>query len=146
MSDTRTCPHCGQRVYETDQVCLSCGQDLAAAAPPVAGPRPAAGEPPRPRPDLRVPWTARITDAFGDQWELYPKIVLGGLVLVVLLQYVHAPVLLLALVAIPWFLSYLGLYVWAVVDNISTEAERYWFWIIFLFHGLGMVAYFIWGR
>ena len=51
-ADKRACPQCGEPVYPTDDVCMSCGANLKAAGPP---PPPAARPPGPPPPRAAAP-------------------------------------------------------------------------------------------
>ncbi len=152
MTEKGVCPHCGEPVYATDEVCMSCGKSLGQAGPPLPRapePTPSAAAGRRPRAD---PLPGRIVFMFGDFWDVFPWLALIMDVLPVLVRYTAfdprelAPALLILFAAVISLWG-LALVIWIIVDVLDQEAG--WWWIpiaIFFCHPIGLILYLLTGR
>ena len=152
MTEKGVCPHCGQAVYATDAVCVSCGKSLGQAEPPVPHARGPTSPTVAGRPPTVAPLPSRIVHAFGDLWDVFPWVALIMNALPILVRCNAfdptdwAPplqILFAAAIAI-WAL---GLVIWIVVDVLNQRAG--WWWIViamFLCHPLGLLWYLLTAR
>jgi len=162
MATERTCPSCGERVFDTDRECMACGKSLETVAPAPAKGQ-AAPAYPRAGPEVRIPpemqardgsfrppmrlvWHQEVLRSAGAFWDLYPWLTLGVLVLTGVLGGIGAPHGLVAGMGALWALLNLGCIFWIVVDVIALQSG--WFWVaLFVFFGpLAFLAYVLWGR
>ncbi len=157
-ADKSKCPACGEPVYPTDEVCMSCGAELHAKGPepghgpqrPVPQPSPGGGPPPgppaAPTPHVPIakPWYHKVVESCGRLWDIYPWIgiclyLFAGLAL-------HAPLLiqgLVAAIAVLWWLTFLF---WLICDVRYFGLD--WWWIIvvlFVCYPIGFLIY-LWKR
>jgi hypothetical protein len=155
-ADKRTCPQCGEAVYPTDDVCMSCGADLRAKAapappppaPPPGVPPPAAAPPPGmpvpgpvARPAPTVSFSESVATRCGRFWDLFPWIGLLAYVLLGAAQFAHLPGFLIAIAAII-YLIWFPLYIfWLVCDVIAHGSGWWWIAINFLCYPFGLVVY-----
>ncbi len=165
MSEERKCPHCGVRVYETDDVCMSCGRSLAEARPPApeqeqpATPQPPPQPPPvtprQPPPPStsQMPTTARIVGSVGGFWDIFPWLALLFTILPIVLPFVGlAPSAILSQImamALIGFQALVGLALvfWIIVDVIEQRVGIYWIFIaIFLCYPVGFLIYLLSAR
>ncbi len=163
MAEERKCPHCGERVYATDDVCMSCGKSLAPAAQPPAPQQPPAApqppaQPPTPAPAPRppssagLPVTERIVGSVGGFWNIFPWLALAFSVLPYLMQFgvLQLPETLALAVMIPLGifsgLIGLGLIFWVIVDVINQQAGIFWIPISICCSPIGLILYLLIGR
>ncbi len=155
MAQSRTCPHCGARVYETDDVCMSCGKSLTRPEAPEPAPEAkpsAAVEPPRPHPPRSAPagtpLTERIPAFFGSFWDYFPWAAmaygtlasLGQGLIIEGVPFLMFPYLLVTSLVV------LALVLWMIIDVIHQDAYLIWLVVGIFCPGLGLVAYLVLGR
>ncbi len=160
MSEERKCPHCGVRVYETDDVCMSCGRSLTEVRRPApeeeqpATPQPPPQPPPitprqtRPPSTSQIPTTARIVRAVGGFWNIFPWAAIGFGALAGLLPQVAfelAPFLVLPYLLVTGLVG-LALVVWIIIDVIHQEASVIWLLVCLFCSPIGLVLYLLLGR
>jgi len=170
MAEERKCPHCGERVYATDDVCMSCGESLVAAQPPAPEQPPAApqapAQPPTPAPAPRppssagLPVTERIVGSVGGFWNIFPWLALAlmvGLPLAATFGTVAVATAVGPESTLPALL-YIGaislsvlvgaaLTFWVVVDVLHQQAGIWWIFIILLVCGpIGLLMYLLMAR
>ena len=147
--DRRPCPQCGEPVYPTDDVCMSCGLDLqarAAPAPPIAAPAPAVAPGPWLRPEPSPSFSQRLVTRCGKAWDVYPWVgiacyaILGLSFAVELPSFITVPTMV---VYVPWMLLYLG---WLICDVIANGADWWWIPVGLVCYPFGFVIYLLWGR
>ena len=159
MAQSRTCPHCGARVYETDDVCMSCGRSLTGPAAPAPAPEAAepaaeakpsaAVEPPRPQPPSmpsKLPWTQRVIGFFGGFWELFPWFVLALIAVGGILRFAGIPPILLLPLYIVLSGAWLGVIFWTIVDIIDSQATFLWLAALLFCQPIGLIGYLLVGR
>lgn len=158
MAEPLKCPHCGARVYATDQECMACGKSLrelpgASPAPPAQTETPVpqvapAYETPRAavRPPVQMSTPQRIANAFGGFWDLYPWLFLGLGVVTGLVMFSGAPATVFLAMSLLVAVLWLGVIFWMVVDVFAMESEIWWLILFFFFPLLGLILYLIIGR
>ena len=151
-ADRSKCPACGEPVYPSDDVCMSCGAELRKPAPVPEPPPPAAPSGPQapaaaPRAPIVKPWYHRVVESCGRLWDIYPWIgigiiVVGGLILAlgvpVAVQYTIAG----AYVVWDWVFLF-----WLICDVLYFDNERWWIIVcLFCCYPFGLLLYLWKGR
>ncbi|MBM3476872.1 MAG: hypothetical protein FJX75_26665 [Armatimonadetes bacterium] len=139
--DSRPCPSCGEPVYPTDDVCMSCDAHLTAAAP---APAPPPG--PVPRAPLPKVWHHQLVEKCGRFWDVFPWLGTGLIVLGGLLYTLGAPmavVYVLAALYVVWEPLFI---VWFIIDIKYLEADWYWVPLAFVCCGYPWVLLFYWWK
>ena len=142
MGEKRECPHCGAPVYATDDVCMSCGEPLAAIQAP--GPSKAR----RRASTVGLPVTERIVAYFGVAWDIFPWAAMACGSLVGLLR---TP-MLRSMPFLEWpclvvtGLGGMALIAWIIIDVMHKDAYPIWPFVAIFCPPLGLVAYLVWGR
>jgi hypothetical protein len=163
-ADKRTCPQCGETVYPTDDVCMSCGADLRAKAapapPPVASPRgvppPAApppevppGMPPVPvtrRPPAKDPFYTVVAASLGSAWDVFPWFYLLWSLGVTWIGFGSAPQMaqliltVVGLILVPLFIF------WLICDVLDRGVLFWWMFVGFCCGPIGLLLYLLKGR
>jgi len=148
------CPACGEPVYPTDDVCMSCGAEIHATGPePGHGPQPPTPEPATapgpqgvltPHEPIVKPWYHKVVESCGRLWDIYPWIgvclyLFGGLALgcPVLIQW------LVAVIAVLWYLTFL----FGLICDVRYFGLDWWWIIVALFvcYPIGFLIY-LWKR
>ena len=172
MSDAkRPCPACGEPVYATDDVCMSCGAQLkqvTGPSPPTAPPSPVSGPPqyrapgaPPPPPPMAEPAASDrrgrrkqanptfyhgIVEGMGGFWDWYPWL---GLVVGIgwrVLGMAGAPapvVLAILLLQVIWASTYI---LWVIFDVLYFGAHWWWIILSICCYPIGLVLYLVKGR
>lgn len=156
MAKERKCPHCGARVWATDDVCMSCGKSLIAPEPtaPQKAPAEPSGQPPtrHERPvrsaTAGMPLTERIPAFFGIYWDYFPWAVmayatLAGLSRGLIIEWV--PFLIFPYLLVTGLVG-LALILWIIIDVIHQDAYLIWLFVGIFCSPFGLVAYLLLGR
>ena len=144
-----TCPLCGEPVYATDDVCMSCGARLSVATPATAAPT-GPPAPPKPGPIPRAPlakvWHHQLVERCGRFWEVFPWIGAGLLVVGSLLYTLGAPMAVFYVLAVLYTVWEPLFIVWFIIDIKVLEADWYWVPLAFLCCGYPWVLLICWWK
>ena len=156
MAEERKCPHCGARVWATDDVCMSCGESLIApepTTPQTAPPEPSHRPPSRYEPPVRsatagMPLTERIPALLGGFSDYFPWAAMALGALAGLGQgpiFEWVPFLIFPYLLVTGLVG-LALILWIIVDVIHQDAYLFWLFVGIFCPPFGLIAYLIWGR
>jgi len=156
MTEKGVCPHCGEPVYATDEVCMSCGKSLIVpepTAPQKAPPEPSHQPASRHERPVRsatagMPLTERIPAFFGSFWDYFPWAAmaygtLAGLGQGLIIESV--PFLMFPYLLVTGLVG-LALILWIIIDVIHQDAYLIWLFVGIFCPPFGLVAYLLLGR
>ena len=152
VTEREKCAQCGELVYASDDVCMSCGAARHADKPPAqTPPESAPAAQPRPaktdyRPPIEKQWYHRLVESCGRMWDIFPWTGLVFFALLGMLGLGHAPDAIKVVIGAMWVIWYVAFFVWLYADVKFFEESSYWIPIAWLCLGYPVVFVVYWFR